>query len=292
MGHELIEEYLDYLSVQRGRTSNTLLSYEYDLLRFMGFLKKRKGPLTGFDKNDIVAFMTELKEQGYSVSTISRMLSSIRGLCRWLVLEGLREDDPTENLQNPRGWFRLPRAISVEDMRKLLEAIKGSRFSGRDLVMVELMYACGLRVSELVNLKVDDINFEIGFLRVYGKGGKERVIPISEQTLKRIRDYMTDLRKSLLKNRESPYLFVSSRGTALTRQRFWQTLRGYARSAGLKISPHVIRHSFATHLLEGGADLRAVQKMLGHSDISTTQIYTRITSDRLRKVYEKYHPRA
>ncbi len=292
MENDLIEDFLTYLSVQRGRSNNTLMSYEFDLKKFQQFLIKRRKTFKSFNKNDVIDYMTELKEKGYTVSTISRMISTIRSLCRWLVLEGHRNDDPSENIQNPRGWFRLPKAITVEEMKRLFETIKGGRLAERDFTMVELMYACGLRVSELVNLKVEDINFEIGFLRITGKGGKERIVPISEQTIIRLKNYIKQLRINLLKGRESPYLFISNRGNALTRQRFWQTLKKYARQAGLKISPHVIRHSFATHLLEGGADLRAVQKMLGHSDISTTQIYTRVTSDRLKRMYEKYHPRA
>ncbi len=204
----------------------------------------------------------------------------------------MRREDPSENLQTPARWERLPKAISVADVLRLLEAIEGGDLALRDLAMLELMYASGLRVSELVNLRVEDVNLDAGFVRVIGKGSRERVVPVSERTIGNVRKYMKQLRSSLLKGKESPYLFISLRGTALTRQRFWQTIKEYGRRVGIKVSPHVIRHSFATHLLEGGADLRSIQKMLGHSDISTTQIYTKVTSDRLKKVYEKYHPRA
>jgi len=177
-------------------------------------------------------------------------------------------------------------------MERILDEVRGGRFWQRDLCMIELMYAAGLRVSELVSLRVEDLNLEAGFVRVFGKGGKERVVPLSAQTAQRIGEYMKTLRRELLRGRESAYLFLSQRGGPMTRQRFWQALKGYARKAGLRISPHVLRHSFATHLLEGGADLRSVQKMLGHADISTTQIYTKVTMERLQSVFERFHPRA
>ncbi len=292
MAGNLITDFTTYLSVERGRSSNTTSSYERDLKGYQRFLKKRGKDLDNFDRKDILAFLTHLKEKGYAASSISRMLSTIRAFCRYLVLESIRDDDPSENIHNPRGWDRLPKAISVQDMAKLLDAVKGDKLADRDLVMLELMYSSGLRVSELVNLKLEDINLEVGFVRVLGKGGKERVVPISESTVRKIRDYLQYLRPQLLKGKESPYLFLSRRGRPLTRQRFWQTLKHYGRLAGVKVTPHVIRHSFATHLLEGGADLRSVQKMLGHSDISTTQVYTRVTADRLKRIYDKYHPRA
>jgi integrase/recombinase XerD len=220
------------------------------------------------------------------------MLSTIRSFCRYIILEGLRNEDPSENQQNPRGWERIPKAITIDEVQRLLKAITGNAFALRDLCMLELMYASGLRVSELVMLEIADINLEAGFVRVMGKGSKERVVPLSEQTSRKIKLYMKTLRPKLLRGRESPHLFLSRRGKALTRQRFWQALNNYSRAAGLKVSPHMIRHSFATHLLEGGADLRSVQKMLGHADISTTQIYIKVTSERLKKAYEKFHPRA
>ncbi len=288
----LLEGFLTYLSVERGRSANTVVSYERDLRKFSIFLENEEKGFITFDKGEIINFIGLLRNEDYTSASIARMLSAIRGFCRYLILEKLRREDPSENLQTPARWERLPKAISVDDVQRLLEAIKGGDLALRDLAMLELMYASGLRVSELVNLRVEDVNLEAGFVRVTGKGSRERVVPVSEQTIDNIRKYIKHLRVKLLKGKESPYLFISQRGTALTRQRFWQTIKEYGRRAGVKVTPHVIRHSFATHLLEGGADLRSIQKMLGHSDISTTQIYTKVTSDRLRKVYEKYHPRA
>jgi len=288
----LLEGFLTYLSVERGRAANTVISYERDLRKFSVFLQNEAKGLITFEKGEIINFIGLLRNEDYTSASIARMLSAIRSFCRYLILEKLRREDPSENLQTPARWERLPKAISVDDVLRLLEAIEGGDLALRDLAMLELMYASGLRVSELVNLRVEDVNLDAGFVRVIGKGSRERVVPVSERTIDNIRKYIKQLRTSLLKGKESPYLFISMRGSALTRQRFWQTIKGYGRRAGIKVSPHVIRHSFATHLLEGGADLRSIQKMLGHSDISTTQIYTKVTSDRLKKVYEKHHPRA
>ncbi|MEJ2323245.1 MAG: tyrosine-type recombinase/integrase, partial [Nitrospirota bacterium] len=188
-------------------------------------------------------------------------------------------------------WEALPKALSVDEVRELLESGKNGRFVLRDSAMLELLYSSGLRVTELVSLKVSDVNFESGFLRVVGKGGKERVVPTSPRALRKVKEYMRELRPELLKGRRSDYLFVTLRGRPMTRQRFWQTLKSYGALAGVELSPHTLRHSFATHMLEGGADLRSLQKMLGHSDISTTQIYTKVSMDRTKKVYSEHHPR-
>ncbi len=292
METDILDGFLTYLSVERGRAANTVLSYERDLRKFSAFLQNEKKSLVSFGKAEIINFISLLRDEDYTTASIARKLSAIRSLCRYLMLEKFRREDPSENLQTPSGWERLPKAVSVDDMKRLLDAIRGGELALRDLAMLELMYASGLRVSELVSLRVEDVNLDGGFVRVMGKGSRERVVPVSERTIGRISMYMQQLRPRLLKGRESPYLFISRRGTALTRQRFWQTLKEYGRRAGVKVTPHVVRHSFATHLLEGGADLRSVQKMLGHSDISTTQIYTKVTSDRLKRIYGKYHPRA
>jgi len=289
---EGLRDFLTYLSVERGRAENTILSYERDLRQFLSFLGEKGRGGADFTRKDITAFIEHLRDRGYNSSSLSRYLSSIRSFSRYLVLEGIREDDPTEEIRNPRKWERLPKAVSIEDMERILEAVGEGRFWQRDLCMIELMYAAGLRVSELVTLRVEDLNLEAGFVRVFGKGRKERVVPLSPRTAQRIGEYMKTLRRELLRGRESAYLFLSQRGGPMTRQRFWQALKGYARKAGLKVSPHVLRHSFATHLLEGGADLRSVQKMLGHADISTTQIYTKVTMERLQSVFERFHPRA
>ncbi len=291
-GNKILESFLDYMTVERQRSLNTVQSYERDLRAFIEFLKKRSKNITTFQRSDILDFLIDMKNRNYSVSSISRYLSSIRGLCRYMILEGFRKDDPSEGIQNPRGWQSLPKALTVEEVIKLLNSINKGELALRDLVMLELMYASGLRVSELVNLRIEDVSLEAGFLRIKGKGSRERVVPVSEQTLAKLKEYLRHLRPKLLKRGESPYLFLSKRGQRLTRQRFWQTLKQYGRTSGVEVTPHVLRHSFATHLLEGGADLRSIQKMLGHADISTTQIYTKVTSERLKKVYKKYHPRA
>lgn len=290
---ELTGEFLTYLSLERGRSLNTISSYEKDLKKFSKFLESEEHDISSFTKEDILNFINLLRSESYNTSSIARMLSALRSFSRYALLEGIREDDPSENLQSPRAWERLPKALSVEKINLLFDAIREDEKLGlRNLSMLELMYASGLRVSELVKLKVEDVNLEAGFVRVMGKGSKERVVPVSEHTIANIKGYVRESRPKLLRGKESPYLFISFRGSSLTRQRFWQAIKEYGRRAGVKVSPHVIRHSFATHLLEGGADLRSLQKMLGHSDISTTQIYTKVTSERLKKVYQKYHPRA
>jgi len=215
-------------------------------------------------------------------------------LCKYLIIENVIKEDPSENLQTPKRWERLPKSLSVSEVRSFLELDTpiDKPTMMRDSVMLELLYSSGLRVSELVSLKVEDINLEAGFIRVLGKGSKERVVPVNIRAIGRLRGYLNKARQEILKKRQSSYLFVTGRGRSLTRQRFWQTIKTLGRKKGIDLSPHTLRHSFATHLLEGGADLRSVQKMLGHSDISTTQIYTKVTTERLKKVYTKHHPRA
>ncbi len=288
----LISEFLNYLLIEKGRSKNTIVSYRQDLLKFLSFLKDRQRDEKNFNRKDITEFVLYLRDSQYNANSISRILSTIRTFCKFLITDGIRTDDPSENIHNPRGWKRLPKALSAEDIMKLLDSIKDTQMAERDQVIFELMYASGLRVSEVVELRVEDVNLEVGFVRVVGKGGKERVVPLSEHTVESVKNYLYNIRPELIKKRNVPYLFVSKRGAKLTRQRIWQCLKEYARKAGIELSPHIIRHSFATHLLEGGADLRSVQKMLGHADISTTQIYTRVTTEHLKRIYQKHHPRA
>jgi len=289
----IIESFLTYLSIERQRAINTVISYGRDLKKFITFLNIIGKSLYDFERQDIINFMIYLQDRNYNVSSISRYLSSIRSLCRYMLIEGIRNDDPSEGIQNPKGWQTLPKALSIADIDALLNVNVKSELALRDIVMLELMYASGLRVSELINLRIEDLNLEASFIRVIGKGSKERVIPISKHTINSLKQYIKELRPKLLKKgRESHYLFLSKRGYKLTRQRFWQTLKAYAALVGIEVTPHIIRHSFATHLLEGGADIRSIQKMLGHADISTTQVYTKVTSERLKKVYKKFHPRA
>ncbi len=316
--HSLLKEFASYLSIERGLSKNTVESYFLDLKAFFNFLAEMKGgnklqvtsdelnnkkesenssPVTrysllSFTRDDIINYIGGLKDGGYSAASICRFISSIKGLCKFLIIEKVISDDPTETLKTPKQWDRLPKALSIDDIRKLMDIELKSATAARDSAMLELLYSSGLRVSEIISIKVNDVNFESGFLRVIGKGSKERIVPMNRRAVERIKHYLQELRPGLLKNRQSPYLFLTNRGMPMTRQRFWQALKKLGGSVGIKLAPHTIRHTFATHLLDGGADLRSVQKMLGHSDISTTQIYTRVSSDRIRKVYLEHHPRA
>jgi integrase/recombinase XerD len=293
---DILSNFLIYLSAEKGLSRNTVESYRLDLQKFLEFLPADEGDSLSFSRGDIVNFIEQLRKETYSTASICRFISSVRGFCKYLLTEQLREDDPSENLQSPKKWERLPKALSFPEVKRLLDESAstgtGDSLLMRDAVMIELMYSSGLRVSELVLLKLEDLNLEAGFLRVMGKGSKERIVPVNMQAVEKIKHYIAGQRVEILKKRRSPYLFVTGRGKPMTRQRFWQTMRKFGKKLGIELSPHVMRHSFATHLLEGGADLRSVQKMLGHSDISTTQVYTKVTTDRLKKVYSKYHPRA
>ena len=292
----LLKDFLSFLSVEKGLSKNTIESYRLDLRKFQDFLSSKERDFPSLSRPDIIDFIERLRGEGYSISSICRFISSIRGLCKYLLLEHVISEDPSENLQTPKKWERLPKSLSVPEVKSFLEAYTSLHKSRptmmRDHVMFELLYSSGLRVSELVSLKLEDAHLEAGFLRVLGKGSKERVVPMNMRAIEKLKQYIHELRPIILKKKKSSYLFITSRGRPLTRQRFWQTMRALGKQIGIEISPHMIRHSFATHLLEGGADLRSVQKMLGHSDISTTQIYTKVTTERLRKAFTKHHPRA
>ena len=293
---ELIKDFLDYLTAEKGLSRNTIESYHLDLRKFRNFLSLKETEMNSFSKADIVDFMERLKEEGYSISSVCRFISSIKGFCKYLLIENIMQGDPSENLRSPKKWERLPKAISISEVKSFLEGSSSCKLTDltemRDSVMFELLYSSGLRVSELVLLKTEDINFEAGFLRVLGKGSKERIVPVHMKTIEKLKKYISQHRPGILKKKWSPYLFVTNRGKPMTRQRLWQTIKKFGRKLGIEISPHTMRHSFATHLLEGGADLRSLQKILGHSDISTTQIYTKVTTERLKQVYSKHHPRA
>jgi integrase/recombinase XerD len=291
---DLLRDFLTYLSVEKGLSKNTIESYSIDLKKFQDFLSLKNKNFASFTRADVVDFIETLRNKGYSISSTCRFISSIKSLCKYLIIENVIKEDPSENLQTPKRWERLPKSLTVSEVRSFLELDTpiDKPTMMRDSVMLELLYSSGLRVSELVSLKVEDINLEAGFIRVLGKGSKERVVPVNIRAIGRLRGYLNKARQEILKKRQSSYLFVTGRGRSLTRQRFWQTIKTLGRKKGIDLSPHTLRHSFATHLLEGGADLRSVQKMLGHSDISTTQIYTKVTTERLKKVYTKHHPRA
>lgn len=291
-----LKDFFSFLSVEKGLSKNTVVSYSLDLRKFQDFLSSKNKDFPSLSQADIIDFIERLRNEGYSISSICRFISSIRGLCKYLLLEHVISEDPSENLQTPKKWERLPKSLSVPEVMAFLEAHAALHKSRptmmRDHVMFELLYSSGLRVTELVSLKLEDAHLEAGFLRVLGKGSKERVVPVNMRAIKKLKHYINQLRPMILKKKKSSYLFVTSRGRPLTRQRFWQIMRALGKQIGIEISPHMIRHSFATHLLEGGADLRSLQKMLGHSDISTTQIYTKVTTERLKKVFTKHHPRA
>ena len=288
----LFENFLTYLTVEKGLARNTVASYHADLKKYGLFLGERKTAPVSATTADIIDFLEVLRNEGYSSASISRYISSLKALYKYMLMETEIDLDPSENIQTPRKWERLPKALSVSDVMTLLETGSAGKTALRDSAMVELLYSSGLRVSELVSIKLGDINFEAGFIRVVGKGSKERVVPVNARALEKVKRYIHEERPAILKKRRSPYLFVTRIGGQMTRQRFWQTLKTIGGRAGVVLSPHTIRHCFATHLLEGGADLRSVQKMLGHSDISTTQVYTKVTTDRIKKVFKKYHPRA
>jgi integrase/recombinase XerD len=292
----LLKDFLSFISVEKGLSKNTVESYRLDLRKFQDFLSSKNKDFPSLSRADIIDFIEQLRDEGYSISSICRLISSIRGFCKYLLIEHVISEDPSENLQTPKKWERLPKSLTVPEVKAFLEADdslhKARPTMMRDAVMFELLYSSGLRVSELISLKLEDVNLEAGFMRVLGKGSKERVVPMNMRATEKLKHYINQLRPMILKKKKSSYLFVTGRGRPMTRQRFWQSMRVLGRRIGIDIHPHMIRHSFATHLLEGGADLRSVQKMLGHSDISTTQIYTRVTSERLKKAFIKHHPRA
>jgi integrase/recombinase XerD len=291
-----LNDFLTYLSAEKGLSMNTVESYHFDLRKFRESLSSRSRDFASFTKADIIDFIEILRDEGYSASSICRFLSTVKSLCKYFLIENIIKEDPSENLQSPKRWERLPKSLSVSEVRAFLDLSSSMDLSEpaaiRDYVMFELLYSSGLRVSELISLKLEDINFDAGFVRVLGKGSKERIVPLHMRAIERVKEYISRQRPEILKKKRSPYIFVTRRGGPMTRQRFWQTIKALGRKLGIEISPHTIRHSFATHLLEGGADLRSLQKMLGHADISTTQIYTKVTTDRLKQVYSKHHPRA
>ena len=289
-----LSDFLTYIAVEKGFSKNTIESYSLDLRKFQNFLLSRDKGVTSFLRADIIDFIETLRDEGYSISSICRFISSIKGLCKYLIAENLIKEDPSENLQAPKKWERLPKALSISEVRSFLELNTSvdKPTNIRNYIMFELLYSSGLRVSELVSLKLEDVNLAAGFLRILGKGSKERIVPVSMRSMDKLKSYINQQRPEILKKRQSSYLFVTGRGKPMTRQRFWQAIKVLGKKSGIELSPHTLRHSFATHLLEGGADLRSVQKMLGHSDISTTQIYTKVTTERIKKVYTKHHPRA
>jgi integrase/recombinase XerD len=292
-----LQSFVHYLAVERGLARNTLESYERDLTKYIQFLHNQGISEFGHSqKHHILTFLTLLKNEGRAAATVSRHMVSIRSLYQFLVRERMIEHDPSLNMETPKLVKKLPKVLSVSEVENLLEAPQTSTAAGmRDKAMLEVLYATGIRVSELISLDVADVNLAMGFLRCMGKGSKERIIPLGRLAGDAARNYIESMRPKLVKPAKSdPALFISRIGARMTRQGFWKIIKRYAMEAGIAkdITPHTLRHSFATHLLENGADLRAVQEMLGHADISTTQIYTHVTRSRMKEVYDQTHPRA
>lgn len=286
--------YLDYLAVEKGLAPNSLSAYRTDLRRFGAWLEDQEKDFEKVERIDIVRYFQSLRTGGISARSVARALAAIRGMFRFLVAERHLQHDPTENLENPKLWTSLPKSLLPSEVEALLKAPDVTTPEGlRDVAMLELLYATGLRVSELIRVRIEDLVMDAGFLRTIGKGSKERIVPFGDRARDAIVEYMEKGRAEF-NTKNDPHLFLSRRGRPMTRQSFWMKIVKYARTAGVTshISPHVLRHSFATHLLENGADLRSVQMMLGHSDISTTQIYTHVTRSRLQKLYDQHHPRA
>ncbi|MFZ1202523.1 MAG: site-specific tyrosine recombinase XerD [Desulfobacterales bacterium] len=294
-GDTLVDRYLEFLIVEKGLAAQTLEAYSRDLIGYVRFLAASgRAGVSEADTPLILKYLISMRADGLNARSRARHLVSIRGFYRFLVQEEILGSDPSRLIDLPKSGLKLPDVLTIEEVKRLLDAPAGAKASGsRDAAMLELLYAAGLRVSELTGLKLQDVNLTGGYVRVFGKGAKERVVPIGQYAQDKIRRYTAGPRETLLKGRVSVYLFVARAGKPLTRQGFWKLIKRYGRQAGLKkvITPHTLRHSFASHLLEGGADLRAVQTMLGHADIATTQIYTHVAREHLKYLHDKFHPR-
>ena len=289
-----MQAFLDFCRIEKGLSPNSVDAYRTDLKRFHTFASHNcNTAVPGVE--GVRSYLDSLYSAGLGSRTIARHLTTLRNFYRFLLREDKIDSDPTSLLSLPRQWKSLPKYLTSEEIDRLLLAPDAEKPNGsRDRAMLALLYATGLRVSELCRLQVGDLDASLGIVRVLGKGNKQRIVPVGRQALDAVAGYMEGARAQLLRGRNSPYLFVTARGSLMTRQGFWKALAGYGRKAGIscRLTPHVVRHSFATHLLEGGADLRSVQTMLGHADISTTQVYTHVMRSRLRKTIDEHHPRA
>lgn len=290
-----IRAFLNVLRVEKGLSDNTIQAYRRDILKFAAFINERKLEIGAISRGDVVDFLASLYHKGLDSRSVARHLVTIRHFFRFALMEGTIEEDPAATIESPKFRQSLPEFLSVEEVDRLLQQPDVSTVLGlRDRAMIELLYSCGLRVSELCGLRVSDIQVDEGCLRCIGKGNKERLVPVGRQALEIVRKYVRGSRPKLLGEGSSPYLFLNQKGRPVDRILFWKTLAEHGRKARLRkaLKPHMLRHSFATHLLDRGADLRSVQMMLGHSDISTTQIYTHVVEERLKQVYKAHHPRA
>lgn len=291
----LLDAYLNYILIEKGLAAKTIASYARDIQRFLVFMDQHHiSRPDQIDRSIILQHLIALRQAGLSARSRARHLVSLRGFFKFLVNEKHLKHNPAQLVDLPKSGLKLPDVLSETEVSALISAPDAQKPSGRrDTAMLELLYAAGLRVSELINLKLQNVNLEAGFVRVLGKGGKERVVPIGSAARTSVAGYVADARPQLLKQHTSPYLFVARAGKPMSRQGFWKLIKRYGQRAGIakKITPHMLRHSFASHLLEGGADLRAVQVMLGHVDIATTQIYTHVAQKHLKYLHKKYHPR-
>jgi integrase/recombinase XerD len=299
---EAISNFLDYLAVEKGLSPNTIEAYRNDLQQLAVFMQEeatKQGlipPWSGFNRQSMLSYLLNLKERNYAPTTMARKVAAVKSFFGFMVSEGLMKVNPIKDVGSPKVGKSLPKPISVSQVRRLLEQPTklAAAEAKRDRAMLELLYASGMRVSELVSLNLDDIDTEGGYVRCFGKGHKERLIPIHRQAASAVAEYIKEDRPRLVHSQDELALFLNARGERLTRQGLWQILKEYAKSAELEvdITPHTLRHSFATHMLNGGADLRSVQELLGHANISTTQVYTHLTTEHIRSSYEKSHPRA
>ena len=302
MLRDTINSFLNYLTVEKGFSENTVVAYRNDLYQLASFVaeeatKHSFTPVwTSFGRQGMLSYLLNLKERNYAATTTARKVAAAKSFFSFMVAEGNIKDNPTLNITSPRVGKSLPRPISISQVRRLLEQpTKLSTLEAkRDRAILELLYASGMRVSELVSLNLGDIDIDDGSVRCFGKGHKERLIPIAPRAAVTVKEYLQEARPHLSHNDAELALFLNRRGYRLTRQGLWQILKGYAKSAELdkEITPHTLRHSFATHMLNGGADLRSVQELLGHANISTTQVYTHLTTEHVRRIYDKSHPRA
>lgn len=293
---QVINEFIDFIRLEKGLSQNTIQSYNRDLAQYNQYIKKKKiSHIDNIDRIVIQKYFTHLKEEGKSSKTIARLAATIRSFHQFAIREKYAVKDPTILIETPKYEQKLPDVLSEEEVNQLLTFthITNER-DERDKAMLELLYGTGVRVTELIQLKVEDVNLTMGFIRVFGKGNKERIVPLGEHLIGILKYYVQEVRPNLLKKQVTDVLFLNARGGALSRQGFWKILKKIGLEKGITktLTPHTLRHSFATHLLENGADLRAVQEMLGHSDISTTQLYTHISKKQIRDMYLNYHPRA
>lgn len=291
---QFLDQFLHYLVVEKGLSPNTIEAYSHDLNRFLTYLQRKEiAELGQVSKGDIRGFLLLLKKEGLSSKTLARILVSIRVFLRFLVEETVLSHSPAEEIESPKLPRTLPNILDLDEVERLLEQPDQGLQGLRDRAMLELLYATGMRVSELMQLPVNHVHLEAGYVLLFGKGSKERIVPMGFEAMRWVQRYLQESRPQLLKGRESEFLFISRYGKPMSRQQFWKSIKAYGKKAGIRkrITPHLLRHSFASHLLERGADLRSVQLMLGHVDISTTQIYTHVTGERLKKIHQQYHPR-